>query len=531
MAKLDPDNAKTAKDVMDERAAIALKRKREEDGEDTHDGPIEKQREGLKLHDRQEKRRKREQNLSRDAHGAEGTSEETDVKDHAGQEAAKKIVKRERKQAKKLKARQKSDRLKAKKKLAHSNESAPESVEIGKNLRDGKDENESSNAAKIEEKQMDADEVDHASTASSSSRAMSPIQSPPLHSGTSSMSSVQTQSLLPEDQLPTTNSSTGTKSEQTVPPTATDLKTLTPQQRLEARINALRAERKADVQDGCPPRNRQELLEFHRRKEEKRRAQKKELHRLAKEEETRKQEAEIAKRFSPGGSGSSLIGSPRSPMPAEPGGTTTNNSFTFGRLAFSDGSHADPSLSTLLSPHQKRKGPSDPTTALQAAQNKATRLSGLSGPQRASIEQKDMWLNAKRRAHGDRDENTTLLRKALQRQQSSKKKSEREWSARLDAVAQSQEARQKRRAENIAKRRHDAAAHMNPKSKPNSNKKNKNKNKPTMMGGGGGSGRGGQTSKIKRPGFEGSFKTKSSSTTTTRSTSGGGGGGGKRLGK
>ena len=100
-----------------------------------------------------------------------------------------------------------------------------------------------------------------------------------------------------------------------------------PRQRLQAAISAFRSERKAD--DG--PKSRAELLEQRRRQEERRRAEKKEQKRREKEEATRNQEAEIAKRFSPGGSGS-LLGSPRSPLI-----DSDSNNISFGRVAFGDG--------------------------------------------------------------------------------------------------------------------------------------------------------------------------------------------------
>jgi hypothetical protein len=253
-------------------------------------------------------------------------------------------------------------------------------------------------------------------------------------------------------------------------PSKPDDASQTAKDRLEARLAELRAARKADGPDGRPARNRQELLEMRRKKEEERRAQKKEQRRKAKEEEARKQEEEIARRFSPGGSGS-LLASPRSPM--EP-----NNNFSFGRVAFGDGAQADASLTTIME-QRHHKGPADPATALKAAQSKKSRLSGLDEAKRAEIEEKDMWLNAKKKAHGERvRDDTSLLKKALKRQESAKKKSEKEWQGRLEGVAKGQEIRQRKREDNLRKRKEE---------KGSKGKKNKSK-------------------KVKRPGFEGSFK-------------------------
>jgi hypothetical protein len=302
------------------------------------------------------------------------------------------------------------------------------------------------------------------SSASPSPAIESPILSPQQHSASSSVSSI----LPPSESTPlkacqpqasvNKNSSNASEGSQSA------------KERLEARLAELRAARKADGPDGRPARNRQELLEMRRKKEEERCVQKKEQRRKAKEEEARKQEEEIARRFSPGGSGS-LLASPRSPM--EP-----SNNFSFGRVAFGDGAQADATLSSLTE-QRKHKGPADPATALKAAQSKMSRLAGLDEAKRADIEQKDMWLNAKKRAHGERvRDDTSLLKKALKRQEGAKKKSEKEWQGRLEGVAKGQEIRQRKREDNLRKRKEE---------KGNKGKKNKSK-------------------KVKRPGFEGSFK-------------------------
>lgn len=154
--------------------------------------------------------------------------------------------------------------------------------------------------------------------------------------------------------------------------------------------------------------------------------------------------------------------------------SSTSNNFSFGRIAFEDGTQVDPSISGFLDQH-KAKGPADTASALKAAQSKKSRLAGLDEQKRKEIEQKDMWLNAKRRAHGDhiRDD-TSLLKKALKRQQGQKKKSEKEWTERLEGVQKSQSMKQKKRNDNLAKRKDEKKS--------------------------------GKGNKVKRPGFEGSFK-------------------------
>jgi Surfeit locus protein 6 len=491
MAKLDPDNAKSAKDVMDERAAAALKRKREEEGGSDHEGPTEKQREGLKLHDRKDKRRKTDKKEPKEpkepkaGNPDDEKADETKVEDQKRRKAEKKAAKKEKTRATKLKAQQKRERKKAQNRTASPNEPHGSINDNPDEGEDGDNDLEMVDGIDIVAANTTTDTMeDEHSTASPSPEISSDIHSPQLHSGSSSISSILPISISSTDQPAIAKP---TLSNPTLPSsTPIEPSALTPQQRLEARINALRAARKADGPDGRPPRNRQELLESRRRKEEERRAHKKELRRKAKAEELRKQEEAVAKRFSPGGSGS-LIASPRSPM--EP-----SNTFSFGRVAFGDGTHADSNLSSLLDP-PKRKGPSDANTALKAAQNKASRLSGLDEAKRADIQQKDMWLNAKKKAHGERvKDDTNLLKKALKRQEDGKKKSEKEWQGRIEGVTKSQEMKQKRREQNLAKRRDE--------------KGGGGKKKPSKTAAAAAK----KAKKVKRPGFEGSFKTKPGNT-------------------
>lgn len=244
------------------------------------------------------------------------------------------------------------------------------------------------------------------------------------------------------------------------------------QERLRKRIEELRAKRKADGGDGKPAKSRQELLEQRRKKEEQRKAHKKELRRQAKEDEARKREEQLR------GSGSPMsadIFSRSSPRPQE-------NNFSFSRLAFEDGTAANASLNELQDP-RKKKGPQDPHTALQAAEKKQSRLAGLDAEKRADIAEKDMWLNAKKRAHGERvRDDTSLLKKALKRKEKQKGKSEKEWKEREQAVVKGKEMKQKKREANLQKRREE--------------KGQKGKKKASS----------GKGKKKARPGFEGRFK-------------------------
>ena len=78
-------------------------------------------------------------------------------------------------------------------------------------------------------------------------------------------------------------------------------------------------------------------------------------------------------------------------------------------------------------------------------------------------------------------DDTNLLKKTLKRKEKQKKKSEKEWGERLEGVKRAGEVKQKMREDNLAKRREE-----------------KGKKSSTKVKG----------SKKKRPGFEGSMRTK-----------------------
>lgn len=240
--------------------------------------------------------------------------------------------------------------------------------------------------------------------------------------------------------------------------------------RLAAKIEALRAARKADGTNGKPIRTRQELIEARRAKEAQRKAHKKELRKLAKDEEQKKREEALASN-SPG------VMSPNVSFDDAQGG------FSFGRVAFGDGTQMSHDLSYFLN-RGKKKGPSDPKTALLKVQNEKKRIEDLDTEKRKDIEEKEAWLNARRRAEGEKiHDDEAMLKKAVKRKEVNKKKSEKAWKERTTGVAQAQHARQKKREDNIKQRRED-------KLLKRSGKKKK---------GGAGKKKGG------RPGFEGSF--------------------------
>jgi Surfeit locus protein 6 len=255
-------------------------------------------------------------------------------------------------------------------------------------------------------------------------------------------------------------------------------------ERLRQRIEALRTARKADGPDGRPARNRQELLEARRKKEEQRKQHKKDLRKQAKEDEQRlKTEQELAQLR---GSGSPMsLDLFSSPRPASP-----DTNFSFGRVAFDNGQQLDSTLSNIFDGRRK-KGPSDPRTALQAAEAKRKRIAGLDEVKRADIAEKDLWLNAKKRAHGEhvRDD-TDLLKKTLKRKEKMKSKSEKEWDERIKGVEKAKEAKQRKREENLLKRREEKGV-KGKKAKARLAQERSAKKKT-----------------VRRPGFEGSFRSK-----------------------
>ncbi|KAI1385675.1 SURF6-domain-containing protein [Hypoxylon trugodes] len=212
--------------------------------------------------------------------------------------------------------------------------------------------------------------------------------------------------------------------------------------RLAARIQALRDARKADV-DGKPIRTRQELIEARRQKQAERKAHKKELRRQTKVEEDLKREEALA----------SVRNSPSSML--SPAIDLQDNNFSFGRVGFGDGSQLSHDLSHVLN-SGKKKGPSDPKTALQKLENQKKRLQEMDGEKRKDVEDKELWLTARRRAEGEKiRDDEKMLKKAVKRKEVAKKKSEKDWTARKEGVAKAMKDRQKKREENIRKRRED----------------------------------------------------------------------------
>lgn len=243
--------------------------------------------------------------------------------------------------------------------------------------------------------------------------------------------------------------------------------------RLEAKLAAMRAARKVEDADGTPIRTRQDLIEARREKQAQRRTHKKEMRRLQKEEEDRKREEALASaRNSPG----------LSPLLDD----RSANNFAFGRLAFTDGIQLSHDLSYEKTPGSaKKKGPSDPKTALLKLESQKKRIAGMDENKRKEVLEKETWLAARRRAEGEKvHDDESLLKKALKRKEKAKKKSEREWRERAKGVETAIQERQRKREENIRKRREEKLAGRG--KKKNKGVATKKKNRPGFEGGFGG---------------------------------------------
>ncbi|ORY68178.1 surfeit locus protein 6-domain-containing protein [Pseudomassariella vexata] len=232
-------------------------------------------------------------------------------------------------------------------------------------------------------------------------------------------------------------------------------------ERLAAKIKALREARKADGPDGKPIRTRQELIESRRQKQAERKAHKREQRERAKEEEDQRREEALA----------SARNSPLSIL--SPSVDSPDNNFAFGRVAFGDGTQLAHDLSHVLS-SGKKKGPSDPKTALQKLQNEKKRLEQMGDEKRKDIEEKETWLVARKRAEGEKiRDDEKLLKKALKRKEGAKKKSEKAWAERAEGVQKSIHQRQKKRETNIKQRKEQKLSGKAGKKKKPAGKKGK----------------------------------------------------------
>jgi hypothetical protein len=456
-AKLDPDSAKTAKDVMDERARKRKLEEMDEQEESDIEG-VEKEKPKQGMKQPQEKKPKKQKVEQKQVDQRQPESAEVKAAHTTEKLRLKQERKKEKKESKLKKAEQKKEKAQASAKKStelsvskdETNSIKEASTEDQVEPTAGDEEEDGADGEKID---FEADGLEGEAPNSTVSPSPTP-PSPPFDNATQEASaSTSTSSTIPPATAP----------KHIKLPTDPELL----RARLASRIEALRAARKADGPEGAPARNRQELLESRRKKEEQRRAHKKELRLKAKVEEDARREAALA----------SARDSPASSM-MSPSIQSPPHNFSFGRVAFADGQQlADDMTSTRDAP--KKRGPQDTTSALAATEKKRLRLAGLDDEKRADIEEKDLWLNAKKKAHGEKvRDDTSLLKRTLKRKEKMKTKSATEWNARKEGVAKSQAMKQKKREENLKKRRDEKGV----KGKKVKNKKTKAKSRPGFEG-------------------------------------------------
>ncbi|CAM1503775.1 Fc.00g013660.m01.CDS01 [Cosmosporella sp. VM-42] len=469
--KLDPDSElnRNAKEVMDERAKNKRKlREMEQEGKDDDAWEDYEAVEGIEVEKPLEglKKKTSEPNKKQKLDDAE-----TDAKPITESSSSKQSRKEEKKAAKKAAKKEKLEKNEKKdldegKIPAAAPKSQKQTKKQAKNPAPPKSESVEEDV-KQEKSELQAIDIsglvkDDAAPSSSESEPHSPTFD-------------NTETTTASNEPLAEPASTTTSVSSTIPPSEKPKHIKIPadtealRARLAAKIEALRAARKADGPDGKPIRTRQELIESRRKKAAQRKEHKQELRKQAKLEEQRKREEALASN------------SPSVMSPAVELDDAASN-FAFGRVAFGDGTKLSHDLSYVLN-QGKKKGPSDPKTALLKVQNQKKRLEELGEDKKKDIEEKDTWLNARRRVEGEKikdDEN--LLKKAVKRKEVQKRKSELAWKDRSEGVKMAQKQRQKKREDNLRQRREE---------KGKGGKKKKKGGAPKKKGG--------------RPGFEGSL--------------------------
>lgn len=457
--KLDPDSEmnRNAKEIMEERARNKRKARELEEEDDSEQSEeddsdilvgVEKEKPGQGLKKQkivEEDDEEEKEEVADEAEESAATekpkpsAEEKDEKKKAKEE--KKLTKEEKKQAKKQKKEAKKD----------EDEETTNQVQPSTE-RDADEDGDVD---------MEMAPIDVSGLADEPSSDDSTPKSPASDENNKAADSVTTASSV-------TSEKPGEK-RRIKKPTEQDLTGL--RQRLNAKLEALRAARKVAGEDAKPKITREELLEERRKKAAERKAHKREMRKKQKEEEDRKREEALASsRNSPFGMFSPKIED-----------DAANNNFSFGRLAFDDGTQMSHDLSYEKSAAAKKKGPLDPKSALMKLEAQKKRVSAMDEDKRKEVLEKEMWLAARRRAEGEKiQDDESKLKKAVKRKEKQKVKSANEWRERKEGVEHGIRERQKKREENLKKRREEKGS-----------KKGKKKGGVTKKKTGG------------RPGFEG----------------------------
>ncbi|KAJ4292943.1 hypothetical protein N0V88_005606 [Collariella sp. IMI 366227] len=488
--KLDPDSElhRNAKDVLDERARNKRKlREMEADDESDDDASVQDDASDISGIEKERPGEGLKKKVKLDEEEAAKTPKKQKVVE---EEEAEKVVKEtlltKKQQAKEEKRLAKKQKKEEGKKVKEEPKKGEKAEKVGKKAETkaaaAEDEEWEDEEAEMEDAPVESMEVDP----ESGDDDMAPIDVSGLANEDEGSSAGSTAGSSVFDGAKTASTepvSTTTSISSAVPPSEKPKYIKIPadttalRARLEAKLTALRAARKADDDEGKPIRTRQDLIESRREKQAERKAHKQEMRRLAKEEEDRKREEALnSARNSPG----------LSPLFDQDDDRSANN-FAFGRLAFSDGTQLSHDLSYEKAPGSaKKKGPSDPKTALLKLESHKKRIAGMNDDKRKEVLEKETWLAARKRAEGEKvHDSESLLKKALKRKEKTKKKSEREWKDRAEAVQHGIHERQRKREENLQKRRDDKKAGKGGKKK-NKGVATKKKNRPGFEGGFGG---------------------------------------------
>ncbi|KAI9721400.1 MAG: hypothetical protein M1828_005150 [Chrysothrix sp. TS-e1954] len=227
------------------------------------------------------------------------------------------------------------------------------------------------------------------------------------------------------------------------------------QEKLAARLAAMRAARKADGPNGRPAKNRSELLEHRRQKHTAKMAAQKEKRT---KEETDRTAADEARRLYGGRDGSLMslseaIDTDRTKLAARAAAAASVPiNLSFGRVAFDDGTTVS-SLNGKNASHQSR-GPRDPNAALAVSQARANRLSGMDASKKTAAEEADRWAGAAKRVAGEKvKDDLSLLKRSVKQKEAKKTKGRKEWAARAATVQKGRAEKQKRRQRNLAGRK------------------------------------------------------------------------------
>lgn len=497
---MDPDSAlnRNAKEVLDERARNKRKAQEmeaSEDEDENHDGSEDEESVQLDGIDRElpgqglKKRKMAEDEPSKKKAKTAGSDPEGGEEE----EAAAAVENLSAHQQKKLAKLQKKAEKRAEKKMSKTEKvvnksKTPAAKDDAKVSLDEEGSAAQDDVVPSQEEEDDSIETNHKSKdmlpidvsgladdedANGTSQSSTPA-SPTFDSTTDNPSAepASTTTSIASDAAATTITTTERPSSSSkklkVPSDTTELRA-----RLAAKISALRAARKADGPDGAPIRTRQELIESRRQKQIKSKAHKKEMWQKQKAEEDKKREEALASaRNSPMLS----FGSPGSPE--------QENNFSFGRVAFTDGTSMSQDLSYVKDKSSKKKGNSDPKGALAKLEAQKKRLANLDADKRKEVLEKETWLAARKRAEGEKVRNDeSLLKKAVKRKERTKKKSEKEWNDRIDGVKYAQKQRAQKREANIRQRKEQKQAGKGGK-KGKGKSPTKKKARPGFEGGG-----------------------------------------------